>query len=64
MNRCGMTGCHDMAEFVITGQWQLNGKVESFEICESCGNYWKRAKNNPWQVTLTKLNEQRKENAK
>jgi hypothetical protein len=61
---CGMAGCEDSAEFEISGQWQLNGKIDTFLICESCGNYWARAKNNPWQITLTKLNNKERELAK
>ena len=53
-----MAGCEDSAEYKISGQWQLSGKIDNFLICESCGNYWARAKNNPWKITLTKLNNQ------
>ena len=58
---CGMAGCEDSAEFEISGQWQLSGKIDTFLICESCGNYWATAKSNPWKITLTKLNNKEKE---
>ena len=64
MFECGMAGCEDSAEFEISGQWQLSGKIDTFLICESCADYMRRAINNPWKITLTKLNNNERELAK
>jgi hypothetical protein len=61
---CGMAGCEDSAEFEISGQWQLSGKLDTFLICESCAEYMRRAINNPYKITLTKLNNKERELAK
>lgn len=31
---CGMSGCHDLGEFVIEFE------TESFWICSTCASYW------------------------
>jgi hypothetical protein len=51
---CEMSGCEDHAEYVISGQWQLNGAIDTFEICGTCAAYWLR---NPdkWQIKITNL---------
>jgi hypothetical protein len=51
---CGMAGCEDLIEFTITGQWQLNGAIDTFDICGSCAAYWLRKPDN-WAIKISNL---------
>ena len=44
-----MTGCTDTAEFFA--EFDEDGKKATYEICESCAEYWKAHKEESPEIT-------------
>jgi hypothetical protein len=49
MEYCDMTGCTDTAEFFA--EFDEDGETTTYEICESCADYWTAHKEESPKIT-------------